>query len=223
MTIHAHHMRLRCRSSWHEPRRPRWAMACAALCLHAAVAAPVTVTLTAASGASPQDALVIFDQLNAPTPPSSGSASIDQVDKQFVPRISVLRTGTSVSFPNSDRIRHQVYSFSPAQVFSLKLYAGVPSKPVTFDKPGLVVLGCNIHDRMVAFVGVVDTPYFAKADASGNVMLNLPAGHYRLRIWHPGLTAAVPPREIIVDNAPLAVPLSIGIDGTSTAVAAWPE
>jgi hypothetical protein len=141
----------------------------------------------------------------------------------MIPRVSVLRTGTTVTFPNSDRIRHQVYSFSPAKVFTLKLYAGSPSAPEAFDKPGLVVLGCNIHDRMVAFVGVVDTPYFAKSDASGTAVVHLPAGRYLLHVWNPGLTVAVPAREITVETAPLSVALRLDIDGAPSAVAAWPE
>ena len=90
------------------------------------------------------------------------------MNKHFVPRVSVVRTGTAITFPNSDHIRHQVYSFSPAKAFTLKLYAGSPKTPVMFDHPGLVVLGCNIHDNMVAFMGVVDSPYFAKTDGLGN-------------------------------------------------------
>ncbi len=85
-----------------------------------------------------------------------------------MPRVTVVRTGTAVTFPNSDHIRHQVYSFSHAKIFTLKLYAGSPQHAVVFDQPGLVVLGCNIHDRMVAFVGVVDSPYFAKTDGFGH-------------------------------------------------------
>jgi plastocyanin len=198
-------------------------MTCAALWLHAASAAPVTVTVVAKSGVSAQDTLVIFDPLSAQPPPSHDAAIIDQIDKRFVPRVNVIRTGTSVAFPNSDNIRHQVYSFSPAKVFTLKLYAGAPSAPIIFDKPGLIVLGCNIHDRMVAFVGVVDTPYFAKTDTSGNAVVDLPAGRYRLRVWHAGLTAAVPPLEISVDKSALMIPLTVDIDRAPAAVAAWPE
>jgi len=205
------------------PRRELWLTTCAALWLHAAHAVPVTVSVTTESGSSPENTVVVFDPLSGTPAQSRDTASIDQVDKRFVPRITVLRTGTAVTFPNSDQIRHQVYSFSPAKVFSLKLYAGSPNTAVTFDKPGLVVLGCNIHDRMVEFVGVVDTPYFAKADLTGSAILDLPAGRYRLRVWHPGLTVAVPPRELSVDRAPLAVPLRIDIDSASAAVAAWPE
>ena len=145
----------------------------------------VTVNVTTRSGTAAEDTVIVFDPLDAAPPAERDAAVIDQINKKFVPRVSVVRTGTAITFPNSDRIRHQVYSFSPAKTFSLKLYAGSPKTPVTFDQPGLVVLGCNIHDNMVAFVAVVDSPYFAKTTDAGIASLNLPAGRYRLRAWHP--------------------------------------
>ena len=194
----------------------------AALCAHPVSGAMVTVDLRTTSGAAAQDAVIVFDPLDGAPPASRNTASIDQINKRFVPRVSVVRTGTAVTFPNSDRIRHQVYSFSPAKVFTLKLYAGSPSTPIIFDHPGLVVLGCNIHDNMVAFVGVVDSPYFAKV-ADGAATLDLPPGRYRMRVWHPNLTAPVAPREITMRAAALALPLTIDLDPASAAVAAWPE
>jgi plastocyanin len=193
-----------------------------ALFAHAAFASVVTVNVTLKSGPAAEDAVIVFDPLGSAPPTSNDTASIDQINKRFVPRVSVVRTGTSVTFPNSDQIRHQVYSFSPAKVFSLKLYAGSPKVAVVFDKPGLVVLGCNIHDSMVAFVGVVDSPYFLKTPASGTAALNLPAGRYRLRVWHPNLTAAVPLQEISVPDTPLTIPLVIDVAMTSDTVASWP-
>lgn len=195
----------------------------AAISTPSVTAAPVTINVSTVSGISPQDTIVVFSPLDSVPPSNHASAIIDQVNKRFVPRVTVVRTGTEVSFPNSDQIRHQVYSFSPAKVFSLKLYAGTASAPVNFDKPGLVVLGCNIHDYMVGFVAVVDSPYFAKLPASGSAVLNLPAGRYRLRIWHANLTAAVPAQEIQVQDAPLALPVAINLDSAAPAVAAWPE
>jgi plastocyanin len=188
-----------------------------------ALATPVTVNVASRSGTSPQDTVIVFNPLDASPAPTHESSVIDQIDKRFVPRITVISTGTEVSFPNSDRIRHQVYSFSPAKVFTLKLYAGTASAPVTFDKPGLVVLGCNIHDYMVGFVAVVDSPYFAKLPASGSTVMNLPAGRYRLRAWHPYLTAGVPAQELLVQSAPVTVLLSIDLDSAAPSVAAWPE
>jgi plastocyanin len=193
------------------------------LCAPAALAGMVTVNVTTSSGAAAADAVIVLDPLDATPPMHRETAIIDQINKRFAPRVSVVRTGTTITFPNSDRIRHQVYSFSPAKTFSLKLYAGSPNTPVIFDHPGLVVLGCNIHDSMLAFVAVVDSPYFAKTTDAGTVSLSLPAGRYRLLAWHPNAVAAVPPREITVAAAPLSIPVSIGIDDTSANVAAWPE
>jgi hypothetical protein len=101
-----------------------------------------------------------------------------------------------VHFPNRDTVRHHVYSFSPAKNFELKLYTGTPANPVLFDKPGVVVLGCNIHDNMAAWVLVVETPYFGKTNSAGDVVLpNVPAGNYRLRTWHAGLPVGAVPQD----------------------------
>jgi hypothetical protein len=136
--------------------------------------------------------------------------------------VTILRTGTAVSFPNSDSIRHQVYSFSPAKEFSLKLYAGSPKEEVVFDKPGLVVLGCNIHDTMVGFVAVVDSPYFAKVPASGEVSVNLPPGRYTYRIWHPKLVSPLAAKAITVGSVAQGISLVLDIDANRQVVAPWP-
>src|SRR5438105_7653048 len=118
-------------------------------------------------------------------------AVVDQRDKQFVPYVTAVQVGTAVIFPNSDNIRHHVYSFSPAKRFELPLYAGVPAEPVLFDKPGIVVLGCNIHDWMIGYVYVSESPYFAKTGADGKALLaELPPRVYTVRVWHPQLEAA---------------------------------
>jgi plastocyanin len=120
-------------------------------------------------------------------------AEMGQAGKQFVPPVLVVTTGTEVDFPNRDTVRHHVYSFSPVKKFELKLYIGTPAKPVLFDQPGIAVLGCNIHDQMVGWIVVVDTPYFGRTADKGQVVLeNLPAGSYRLRTWHPGLPVGAP-------------------------------
>ncbi|HZX18988.1 MAG TPA: methylamine utilization protein [Pseudomonas sp.] len=114
------------------------------------------------------------------------AAVMDQRSQQFAPNVLAVRSGTSVSFPNSDNIRHHVYSFSLAKRFELRLYQGTPSEPVIFDKPGVVVLGCNIHDWMVGYVYVTDDPWFAVSDAQGKLNLEqLPAGAYTVSLWHP--------------------------------------
>jgi len=116
--------------------------------------------------------------------------------------VLIVPVGASVSFPNLDRFRHQVYSFSATKRFELKLYGRDETHSVTFDKPGTVALGCNIHDSMTAYIRVVDTPFAAKSGADGVVMLTgLPAGTVRLKLWHPQLRGGG--REL---DVPVAVP-----------------
>jgi len=112
-------------------------------------------------------------------------ASVDQLNRQFVPHISVVQRSTNVDFPNSDNIKHHVYSFSPAKSFEIKLYDDQKASPILFDKTGEVTLGCNIHDWMLGYVYVVDTPWFGKTDEQGKLSLDLPTGKYKLKIWHP--------------------------------------
>jgi plastocyanin len=120
--------------------------------------------------------------------PKPQTVAVDQVDKQFVPYVKAVFVGSKVRFPNSDNTRHQVYSFSPAKRFELPLYAGTDAPPVVFDKPGVVVLGCNIHDWMVAYVYVSETPYFTKTEAAGTAAIeDLPPGEYSVRVWHPSM------------------------------------
>src|SRR4051794_10310561 len=137
------------------------------------------------------DAVVIAvpadGSIRLPTKPRD---EVDQVDKEFTPRVKVVLVGSTVTFPNNDNVRHQVYSFSPSKRFELPLYAGVPPEPVVFDKPGLIVLGCNIHDWMVGYIYVSESPYFAKTGGDGRAVLaDLPARPYVLRVWHPQIDA----------------------------------
>jgi plastocyanin len=135
-------------------------------------------------------------------------AEMAQEKKQFLPGVLVVPVGTQVHFPNRDTVRHHVYSFSPAKKFELKLYAGTPANPVLFDQPGVVSLGCNIHDRMVGWILVVDTPYYAQApegpEGLGRALVqNVPAGSYKLRVWHPRLApgAAAHEQAVVVPAA----------------------
>lgn len=173
----------------------RWLTAAAiALGCHAmfANAASVQVSVVDQAGAPVPDAIVYATPASGKLPaPKPATAIIDQVKRQFVPHVSVVQTGTAITFPNKDNFEHDVYSFSPAKKFELHLYHGVPANPVVFDKPGLVVMGCNIHDTMVAYLLVVDTPWFAKTDAAGNASIdNLPADNYRITAWHHRLADA---------------------------------
>jgi plastocyanin len=122
--------------------------------------------------------------------PSQAPQDVIQQDKVFDPFVTVVAKGTTVMFPNKDSVRHHVYSLSKAKQFELPLYRG-DSKPVVFDHPGVVSVGCNIHDWMLAYIAVVETPYFAKTNSAGiGDIRDLPAGTYRLKYWYPGIQGA---------------------------------
>ena len=150
-------------------------------------AATLTVDVRNARGAPMQDAVVYaMREGRDGGAPARRTAVMDQKNRMFVPHVLPVQTGTAVEFPNSDDIRHQVYSFSEPKKFQLPLYTGTPANPIVFDKPGVVILGCNIHDRMSAYIIVVDTPYFAMTGRDGRVTLsNLGAGRYVVHVWHP--------------------------------------
>ena len=150
----------------------------------AAQAVPWAVQIRNAAGQPLADAAVGVEVNGRPLKASSAKAEMGQRDRQFAPQFLIIQTGTAVNFPNFDTVRHHVYSFSPIKVFETKLYSGTPSEPIVFDKPGVATLGCNIHDRMSAHIIVLDTPLFAKTDASGIARFDLPAGEHQLKIWH---------------------------------------
>jgi plastocyanin len=174
-----------------DARRPALAaLLVAALVATAPAAAGTLGVLVRNSEDQPvRDAVVYALPLAADAAPAQPPqrTEIDQVDKEFVPNLTVVQVGTRVHFPNRDQIRHHVYSFSEAKSFEIPLYEGIPAEPIVFDKPGPVVLGCNIHDWMRAYVFVVETPHFAVSGADGRATLALPAGEYSVRIWHPEL------------------------------------
>jgi plastocyanin len=152
----------------------------------AARAAGVSVLVTDTAGTPLADAVVMLEPAgpHAPPRPLQG-VQIAQHDQQFDPPLTVVTVGTPVLFPNNDTVKHHVYSFSPAKTFQIKLYSGVPHTPIVFDKPGVAVLGCNIHDPMVAWVVVTDTPYYARTGAGGRLRIEgVPAGAYQMRTWH---------------------------------------
>lgn len=165
------------------------AVALVALLAAGAEAGSLVVTLKDQDGVAVSDAVVyvasIDGQASAPAPQQ---VTVDQVDEAFVPHVRAVGVGSSISFPNSDHIRHHVYSFAPAKTFELPLYTGLPAAPIRFDQAGLVTLGCNIHDHMLGYILVVNTPWYAEV-ASGTARIdNLPAGELAVRIWHPRLS-----------------------------------
>jgi plastocyanin len=177
-------------------------------------ATDITLEIRDGHGNPVADAVMFAEPMGGTTPPAKPNtrALIDQVNKQFVPRVSIVQAGTSVYFPNSDNIRHSLYSFSPAKVFTTKLYSGREAAPITFDHAGLVVLGCNIHDGMVAWVYIVGTPWFGKSGVDGNGTLKgLPAGEYRITAAAPALDLPPAVLDLRVDgNVPLRTSISLG-------------
>jgi plastocyanin len=128
-----------------------------------------------------------------PGPRAPARRTIDQKDLAFVPYVATLRPGDEVVFHNSDHTRHHVYSFSPVKAFEFVLAPGETSAPQQLDKSGVVAVGCNIHDRMIAYLYVSDAPWMALTDASGRVELKgLPAGAYDVRVWQPRLRPGRP-------------------------------
>ena len=153
----------------------------------AAAGGGLSVTVSSASGAAIAGAVVIAEPLQAGVRPRATQklAIMDQHNLMFVPDVLIVQTGTAVDFPNSDQVRHQVYSFSPAKKFELALYAGRAHAPVVFNKPGLVTLGCNIHDNMLGYIWVADSPWYGRSDPHGTVQLHdLVPGDYTVHIWH---------------------------------------
>ena len=170
-------------------------------------AGDLTVSVVDLSGHGVTDVVVIVAPAASATPPATPTSAIaimDQRDRTFSPRILVVRVGTSVQFPNNDTVSHQVYSFSPAKKFQLPLYKGQLHPPVTFDRSGLVVLGCNIHDQMIGYIYVTDAPFFGKTDQDGTLRVaGLSPGEYRISVWSPFIAdqASSLTRTVRVDAA----------------------
>ena len=120
--------------------------------------------------------------------PPPESKFIDQRDETFVPYVETFRPGDSVVFRNSDRTRHHAYSFAPAKAFEFVLGPGERSNPLALEKPGVVAVGCNIHDRMITYLFVSSAPWLAKTGADGRArIVDLAPGAYEVRVWHPQL------------------------------------
>ena len=173
------------------------AMACAG-----AQAATIEARARDAGGKPVADAAVFAIPASGGLEARNVRAAIEQVDREFVPHVSIVQQGTSVTFPNRDPILHHVYSFSPAKPFEIKLYTGKSPTEIVFDKPGVVTLGCNIHDWMIGYIVVVPTPHFARTDEGGVARLrDLPAGSYEVRAWHPQQRAALVPHNVTLAAA----------------------
>ena len=175
-------------------------------------AGDLTVAVNDQNGKPVRDAVVYALPVSGQPPSRKVQGEVVQRNKQFIPYVSAVQVGSLVQFPNKDTVKHHVYSFSPAKKFELPLYAGTPPEPISFDTPGVVTLGCNIHDWMIAYILVVPTPWFRMTDSSGATQLrDLPAGTYDVEVWQPRLkNSSDPPHQRVAVKAD--VPLSFRLD-----------
>jgi plastocyanin len=172
--------------------------------LHASrtAAATLTVAVTLPSGQALTGAVITVQSRGKRLAPATPVHTVmDQMHRMFAPEVMVVPVGSSVSFPNSDSVSHQIYSFSAAKRFQLPLYRGKPYPPVLFDRVGVVILGCNIHDWMIGYIDVTDAPFYGTTDAQGSWAAQLPPGDYEITVWHPRMHEPTPvlAREISVD------------------------
>jgi len=168
-------------------------------------AAPQTFTVLNEAGQPLAQAVVSVVTSRGEKPNGAGTVvDMGQRNRQFTPTVVAVPVGGAVNFPNYDTVRHHVYSFSATKKFEIKLYAGTPAAPVVFDKPGTATLGCNIHDGMIGYIHVVDTPYYGVTDAQGRLTLDVPTGDHKVRIWAPAMGEATAPAEFNLRTGPAA-------------------
>jgi plastocyanin len=190
--------------------RPFTVAALALITAGLARAADISFKIADASDKPVLDAVVALYPLDAPMPAAerNPAVEIEQRDLEFHPFVSVLRVGSSATLPNREKkVEHHVYSSSEAKRFEFPLYKPGKAETVVFDKPGVVVLGCSIHDSMLAYVVVLDTAWFARTTADGTATFaGLPAGHWRAEIWHPRLPEAADKGLAVGEKRNLTLP-----------------
>lgn len=188
----------------------RW---CAVFALCAtARAGEIVAEVKDSRGAPVADAVVYATPLAGQPPQRPQPAVIAHQNQQFVPYVTAVQVGTLVNLPNRDAVKHHAYSISTAKKFELPLYAGTPEGPLLFDKPGIVAIGCNIHDWMSAYVCVVETPFFAVTGTDGRAQLRgLAPGAYRVEAWQPRLKGAPARQPATVSGAPARVAFALDL------------
>ena len=135
--------------------------------------------------------------------------TMTQKNRQFTPHILVVEKNSQVEFPNADSIMHHVYSFSKSKTFELKLYREQPQNPITFEQTGVVELGCNIHDWMLGYIVVVDSPYYAITNEQGVASFDIQNGAYKLNVWHEGFRdiSNIESQKVVITNNKLSYQL----------------
>ncbi|KKO44908.1 hypothetical protein WG68_13875 [Arsukibacterium ikkense] len=140
---------------------------------------------------------------------------VAQQQLTFIPFVSAIPVGSEVEFPNLDKTRHHVYSFSPARQFEIQLYADKPEAPIRFDTVGIVALGCNIHDYMQAYIYVGESDLVAVSDTDGQLHWSgLAPGQYQLYLWHPWQLEPHPGQPLKVSMPVQTATLRLAIDLT---------
>ena len=180
-----------------------FAIGCSALAAsHSASAVELRVQVTDSFGGAFPGAVVYLEPENPPVDPPPAAGIMDQLNQQFVPHILTVQRGAPVTFPNSDSIKHHVFSFSQAKTFEIRLYKGRAAEPIYFERSGEVELGCNVHDWMLGYIYVVDTPYFGRTGNDGIAVFEVPEDNYRLGVWHPRIQDPLPQltRQIRADE-----------------------
>lgn len=191
-----------------------------ATCLNV-YAADLTMVMTTKKGSLLRDAVVeiipleknaVYDDLSVNKGADLELVSISQKDNTFIPFVSVVPTGTPIDFPNMDKTRHHVYSFSPAKTFQLQLYIGKPENPIVFDKAGVVALGCNIHDFMESYVYVAESPFAQSSNLEGVIRFKgVPDGKYEVSFWHPWQDSKEASMTIMVAGEDLTIQQSMDV------------
>ncbi len=187
--------------------------------ISAAHAAEVVVhVVDSAGGGHAADAIVtLVPAAPAQSPPPAAGAQtriIDQKNETFIPYVQIVRPGDPVVFRNSDDTRHHVYSFAKIKAFEFVLAPGESSQPMQIQQTGVAVVGCNIHDNMIAYLFVSDAPWIAQSGADGIARLaDVPPGHYQLHLWHPQLSPANPEvvMPVVVDAPAAALKMDIAV------------
>jgi plastocyanin len=197
------------------------------------LAGELTVRVSDNEGQPVANIAVFVEQagVDVDTTREPATAIMDQRDARFVPHILVVEKGAAVEFPNSDIVAHHVYSFSRPNNFVLPLYKGTPPAPVTFEHDGVVILGCNIHDGMLAYVVVVDSSVFGITDENGVVVLAVDdeASDFEVNIWSPRIRDSRDPitqRVSAVPNATVSFDLKKSLRPAhvdQTGSVAWDE
>jgi plastocyanin len=138
------------------------------------------------AGRPTQHAVVWLAAPGAPASPPQ-KVVLDQRNLAFVPHVLAVRVGTTVEFPNNDKVFHNVFSFRDGKKFDLGMYPKGTSRPIKFDRPGVARLFCNIHPNMAAYVLAVESPYFAVSKEDGTFAIQgVPPGTYTYHAWRPG-------------------------------------